>query len=96
MDIEEMIEVLEAYRDGRRIQSKSRVKPEWLDNDKPQFSFDCCEYRIAPEPLTLWANIGKDRDWYYVYTSENEARKDAMPLSDFSRVAVKMAEVTDE
>jgi len=92
-----MIDVLTAAKEGKRIQRALPVQnPAWCYDRCPMWDFNIYIYRVEPEPLTLWANIMIDRNWNHVYTSENEARKDAMPLSDFSRVAVKVREVTDD
>ena len=58
----EMIAVIEAHRDGKRIQSKFGDQL-WKDCERPDWSFDTFEYRIAVEPRRCWVrwniNSGK-------------------------------------
>ena len=53
MEIQEMIDVLEAYKSGKVIQFKDYMGL-WQTVRPPQFNFGSNEYRIKPEP----------REWY--------------------------------
>lgn len=49
--IESIIEVLQAYKDGKRVEFRTALRPEWRERkDTPVFNFELVEYRIAPEP----------------------------------------------
>ena len=48
--IESMIEVLQAYKDGKKIEHRIIGSTQWSAIDDPQWHFVGCEYRIAPEP----------------------------------------------
>ena len=49
--IESMIEVLQALKDGKKIEFRTEMRPEWREcKDTPVFNFESVEYRIAPEP----------------------------------------------
>lgn len=48
MTIEEMMAVLTAYKEGKKIQVK--VHDDWLDEPNPSFDFSHITYRIKPEP----------------------------------------------
>ena len=58
MTTKEKIEVMQAYLDGKQIQSKAkrpryRVEGGWADwtsHKQPVWDFWSCEYRIKPEP----------------------------------------------
>ena len=54
MNIDEMIEVLEAYRNGRRVQYNKG--DGWSDfiNDVPIWNFEIAEYRVKQEPFEAW------------------------------------------
>lgn len=67
--IESMIEVLQAYKDGKKIEFRTAMRPEWREcKDTPVFNFESVEYRIAPEPkkkvkLEAWLLRGELR-WF--------------------------------
>ena len=51
--IESMIEVLQAYKDGKKVEFRNATYyPEWTacDSTGPAWNFYESEYRIAPEP----------------------------------------------
>ena len=48
--IKSMIEVLQAYKDGKKIEYRIVGNTQWSATDDPQWQFSNCEYRIAPEP----------------------------------------------
>lgn len=49
--IESMIEVLQAYKDGKKIEYLSNMECKWLPCESiPVWAFDTNKYRIAPEP----------------------------------------------
>lgn len=48
--IESMIEVLQAYKDGKKIEYRVVGTTHWSATDAPEWQFRGCEYRIAPEP----------------------------------------------
>ena len=57
-DIDSMIAVLQAARDGKTIQYK-RVGRDgiWLSlaGENPTWNFEVCEYRVKPEPVKRYA-----------------------------------------
>jgi hypothetical protein len=64
MDTKQMIEVLQAYERGERVQCRVASNEEWMDcalksaapTIVPTFSFGCHEYRIKPQPREWWIN----------------------------------------
>lgn len=68
--IESMIEVLQAYQAGKRIEFRTAMRPEWREcKDTPVFNFESVEYRIAPEPkkkvkLEAWLSPTGQLMWY--------------------------------
>lgn len=67
--IESMIEVLQAYKDGKKIEIKDSTKAEWRTCLSPLFNFSSCEYRIAPEQkkkvkLEAWLSPTGQLMWY--------------------------------
>lgn len=47
----EMIEVIQAHKDGKRVQYRlqNQETGEWQDTDNPMFNFSEFDYRIKPE-----------------------------------------------
>ena len=57
MSHDEMIAVIQAHKDGRFIQVKHVVDgigDSWTDADSPKWNFKELNYRIKPEPRSLW------------------------------------------
>lgn len=70
--IESMIEVLQAYKDGKKVEFRNATHyPEWTacDSTGPAWNFYESEYRIAPEPrkkvkLEAWLMTNGQLTWY--------------------------------
>ena len=68
--IESMIEVLQAYKDGKKIEYLSTMDGTWSSCiGEPLFNFDDYQYRIAPEPrkrmkLEAWLTTNGSLVWY--------------------------------
>ena len=58
--IESMIEVLQAYKDGKKIEYRIIGSTQWSAIGDPQWHFRGCEYRIAPEPKKFEYLCGDD------------------------------------
>jgi hypothetical protein len=54
MNIDEMIEVLQAFKDGEQIQSKVYEHDIWHDDNEPKWGFKFREYRVKPKPIERW------------------------------------------
>lgn len=54
------IEVMQAYVDGKEIEAWERGV--FSDTSNPAWGWDVFDYRIKPEPLTLWVNEYKDNE----------------------------------
>ena len=73
------IKVMQAFEDGKKIQSSYGGK--WEDNCDPRWDWPKVEYRIKPEPLELWVNFFPNNlplteGSLYVHVDEEEAEKD--------------------
>lgn len=51
MTIDEMIEVLQAYKEGKTIQAREKGYTDWFDTNYPFFDFDNLEYRIKEQKI---------------------------------------------
>lgn len=49
MTTEEMIAVLQAYKEGKTIEFTIKGHSNWEITDRPLWNFECLEYRIKPE-----------------------------------------------
>lgn len=67
--IDEMVEVLQAYRDGKTIQAFDEDK-KWFDCYMPMFNFHKNTYRVKPEAKKFYVTALKD---YIFWTSKAEA-----------------------
>lgn len=66
--IESMIEVLQAYKDEKKIEYRSYKGKTWTENPFPLWNFSAYQYRIAPDPkkkvkLEAWIMRGELR-WF--------------------------------
>lgn len=49
MTTKEKIAVMQAYLDGKQIQTRRIDRDDWWDNDCPTWDWERCVYRIKPE-----------------------------------------------
>ena len=60
--IDSMIEVLQAYKDGKKIEWNDDTCHGWMDfptDNSGYWNFYDFEYRVKKEPLVKWAAIDK-------------------------------------
>lgn len=50
MSTEEKIKIMQAYTEGKAIQSKAVIGDQWCDDTKPTWDWNHFEYRIKSEP----------------------------------------------
>lgn len=67
--IESMIEVLQAFQAGKKIEYFSISANKWVIEEPPAWNFDDYQYRIAPEPkkkvkLEAWLSPTGQLVWY--------------------------------
>lgn len=73
MNSQEIIEVVQAWADGKQIQFCYKANPgNWHDvSSAPAWNFKACDYRIKPEPripIEVWGNIYPDGVRYFHYS----------------------------
>jgi len=51
------IEVMQAYLDGKEIQSCDGIEDAWADITNPVWSWFEYRYRIKPEPREFWVDV---------------------------------------
>lgn len=91
MTVDQMIEVLTAYKAGKKIQFYHVCG--WVDCNNPAFDFISTKYRVKPEPRVIWVNEYADGSGSG-YTSEADAK--AFLGNHHKRVAVRYVESPEE
>lgn len=88
MTVDQMIEVLTAYKSGKKIQFYHVCG--WVDCNNPAFDFISTKYRVKPEPKVIWVNEYADGSGM-TYLSEEMAK---LAGRDYhTRVAVRYVEM---
>ena len=93
MTVDQMIEVLTAYKAGKKIQMHWRGKWDDCGPHEPDWDFQQFNYRVKPEPKVIWVNEYADGSGVG-YTSEASA-KDFLG-NTHKRVAVRYVESPEE
>lgn len=106
MTTKEKIEVMQAYLDGKQIQSKMK-KPryseeagwaDWISHKQPVWDFWSCEYRIKPKPripIEEWRVLYKDGSWSHPFGIARAAKAVLNATSGAERV-VHFREVIED
>lgn len=72
MTPQEMIDVIQAYKDGKQIESKSKDYNLWAPADFPSWDFAVREYRIKPKQTKeLYTYLLRSNTNYRYYESPN-------------------------
>ena len=72
--IQEMIEVMEAFAGGAKIECKDF--DIWQSVEKPKWNWMKVDYRIEPKPKTklwYWEYHDKNWGWYFISKRQSEA-----------------------
>lgn len=56
MTIQEKIDAMTAFRDGKEIEFRIIDSGKWIESREPNWDFTSFEYRIKPEPRRIWIN----------------------------------------
>ena len=78
----ELLSVIQAYAEGKTIQSKIHYKTEWIDigkDDEVSFNTTLCDYRIKPEAKCrpfktqeeCWQEMQKHEPFGWIYDKNN-------------------------
>lgn len=97
MNHQEMIAVIQAHADGKKIQSKSKLRTDWVTISCPTWDFNEFDYRIAPVEKKFvphWPAILKyENESYfmsdYLFPSEDKA-KAQFNNNSFIRLATEL------
>ena len=76
MDIDSMIEVLQAYKDGKKIQYLYLNQgDDWCDTPDPFWNFSAAEYRVKPAPFTTMVAVSGQLNPVEVVELTDEVRE---------------------
>jgi len=79
MSLDEMIAVMQHYRDGGEVEYRSYSYPEWKDAVTPIWNFNKYDYRIKEKTKTVYEWMFKDNlgNWFVSDSlfTEEEAKK---------------------
>ena len=82
-----MIAVIDHHKNGGKLQAKGNFTDEWRDVNKPKFNFMDLDYRIKPEPMTLWLEVsGSGRIFATHYTKPSTQEYPHTNLKKFAEV----------
>ena len=99
MNHQDKINIMQAFVDGRAIQSRKKNEGDWGDNCDPNWNWDKAEFRIKPEPKTIWVNEYEDGSLRGHNTEQCADRYCRNAVGDVGddvvRAAVKYQEVTE-
>jgi hypothetical protein len=87
--IDELISILQAFKEGKTIQYRKLGFPEWCEASGDGWNFSGYEYRVKPEPREWWINVYPEyENIYNVYKTQAdaEANKDDSTRSETIRV----------
>jgi len=68
MTHDEMIAVIQAHKDGKKIRSREIGSSKWFSGGTPNFDFHRCEFEVEPEPRSLWVvrdEQGRDKEIFW-------------------------------
>lgn len=95
MTHDEMIAVIQAHKDGKKIRRRPRGIYIWSDYAGGGFDFVSFEYEIKPEPMEIWAKVkeysGGHREFNFLAHSADEGKIDHNGFR-----TVKFREVLDD
>jgi len=93
--LKEKIEVMQAALDGKEIERNTGTNNGWQPEPDPDWSWDCWDYRIKPEPMEFWINVYVDgEEGVFTHYSEEAAVDFASTRLDLK--TIKVREVMNE
>ena len=76
MTPDQIIEVVTAFKNGKKIEYYVKISRQWEEITDPSWNFALVDYRVKPEPMELWVNEFVDGRW-----SSYPTKKDALTAS---------------
>lgn len=60
MTPDQIIEVVTAFKNGKKIEYYVKISRQWKEITDPSWNFNDYKYRVKPEPMELWVNLYAD------------------------------------
>lgn len=79
MTIQEQIDVMTAFRDGKDIEIRALSEREWEPCSAPLWNFTEFDYRVKPEPRRFFRNLYDNGDFAGFYHTKEQANACASP-----------------
>lgn len=95
MTSDEIIEVVQAHKDGKQIECRSRSlmsEGSWRITATPAWEFPNYDYRVKREPREVWIGVSKEHGYGPVYDS----REMAWLTSPLTEGVIRFREVLDD
>ena len=95
--LDEMIEILQGFKEGKVVQVDDKMEGRWRSftppvNFKPNFKL--YTYRIKPEPKVVWLNVFKNGFGNYCYKSRQAAIRGGSFIYDYVETIKMVEEMT--
>lgn len=71
MTHDEMIAVIQAHKDGKKLEYRTKGMVGWDDVTNVVWSFHSTDYRVKPEPRTFWVNVYPTGEKFAYETKED-------------------------
>lgn len=97
MKTQEIIDIVKAFENGAIIQWAQKGSEIWRVASEPSWNFDSFNYRVKPEPKTIFVNeVAFPSGSCYAYPTKKQAECAAKSgRGNVLRAAVKYREVID-
>lgn len=96
MMIQDMIDVMQAYRDGKTIECAQKPLGNWGTSSKPVWNFMFFDYRVKSEPLVRWVNVYRLSDGTTTTSSTYETKEEAEETSSGIGTLIRTIKMVEE
>ena len=82
--LDEMIAVMQAFKDGQKVRNCFRKEPEWRRCKDPVWNWALYDYEVVPEPREIFVNEYEDGKYKDCLGGkfESRAKADKMALPE--------------
>ncbi len=93
MTDDEIIAVVQAHKEGKKIEERCHSSSSWRHVTFPRWNFEDCDYRVKKEPSVIYANEYGSKVIAYKTKFDAESSVDKKKVI---RIAVKYKEVVED
>lgn len=88
--VKEMIAVMQAYLDGRKIEAKPNSEKYWNDVGNPVWDWQTYDYRIAPQEIEV--HVYKNTDYGNYTFEKRKLNNDSVNWKYLGKHTIKVSE----